>query len=161
MCGGGGWREGGYCLLPPPPTLKWILKEYDGRVWTWFIWLKVPAISRLLWTWCWTCRFQKCKEFLTAELRFQIPTIIPLTVLVRIYLISVHFKRKHNPQYLCWYELIFKSIPFFSEFDLLTWTLSSTNNNKCCSNNQITSVKSTVLRHWNFMDFISYLCQVT
>jgi len=52
--------------------------------------------------------------------RTQIPTFIPLTVLVWIYLISVNFKRQHNPQYLCWYELLFKSISFFSEFVLLT-----------------------------------------
>jgi len=52
--------------------------------------------------------------------RTQIPTIIPLTVLVWIYLISINFKRIHNPQYLCWYELLFNSVPFFSEFDLLT-----------------------------------------
>jgi hypothetical protein len=158
MRGWVGGTEGGDGLPSSPPphththTLKWILKEYNGRVWTWFMWFKVQAISRLLWTWCWTFRFRKCREFL--DCRTHIPTIILLTVLVWIYLISINFKRKHNPQYLCWYDLFLKSVLFFSEFDLLTWTVSSTNNK--CSNNQITPVKSTVLKHWYFMDFISY-----
>jgi len=147
------------CASPPPPTLKWILKDNDGRVWTCFMWLKIQAISRLLWTWCWTFRFWKVRGI--SYCRTQILTIIPWTVLVWIYLISVNFKGKHNPHCLCWYELLFKPIPFFSEFDLLTWTVSSTNNNKCCSNNQITPVKSTVLKHWDSMDFISFLCHVT
>ena len=32
----GGWDGGRVLSAPPPPTLKWILKEYDGRVWTWY-----------------------------------------------------------------------------------------------------------------------------
>jgi hypothetical protein len=39
--------------------LKKILKRYDGRVWTGFVWLRTGTSGRPLWTWDCTFRFYK------------------------------------------------------------------------------------------------------
>jgi hypothetical protein len=37
----------------------WIIKKWDGKVWTGFIWLMTETSGTLLWTWDWTSRFHK------------------------------------------------------------------------------------------------------
>jgi hypothetical protein len=44
--------------------LKWILKEQNGRVWTWLIWLRIGTSEELLWAWWSICLFQKLRGIL-------------------------------------------------------------------------------------------------
>jgi hypothetical protein len=84
---------------------KWILKQYGGRVWTEFIWLRIWTSKRLLWAWWWDIRL--CKMWGNILPNWETVSLSRMTLfheVISLVLHSVATQRKLSSHlHSCWY----------------------------------------------------------
>jgi hypothetical protein len=88
--------------------LYWFLRKQDGRVWTWFIWLKIWTSGELLWTRRWTFGFHKLLEtswqakqllvYPEGSCSIQLVEILSLMFNPNFVLFSLELSTTHRPE---------------------------------------------------------------